>query len=158
MKEQNRFLEVATEKRKRGRPSIDIGVTSCLGGTRRTQVNAKYMFEAVSLISEAASEIPDNHLLWYSDDKTQRAAGKHGILEQIGRMWLQDHMTYASCVLVANYAISALKAGYTSREIEYAIRRIRKTANLAEKNPDDDWYYQSEVKAVRELQKMAGEL
>lgn len=67
-------------------------------------------------------------------------------------------MSYDSCVLVANYATSALKEGYTSREIEYAIRRIRKTANLAEKNPDDDWYYQSEVKAVRELQKMAGEL
>ena len=57
MKKENKILEAATEKRKRGRPSIDIGVTSCLGGTRRTQVNAKYMFEAVSLISEAASEI-----------------------------------------------------------------------------------------------------
>ena len=34
MKEQNRFLEVATEKRKRGRPSIDIGATSFLGGIR----------------------------------------------------------------------------------------------------------------------------
>lgn len=124
MKEQNRFLEVATEKRKRGRPSIDIGATSFLGGTRRTKVNAKYMFEAVSLISEAASEIPDNHLLWYSDDKTQRAAGKHGILEQIGRMWLQDHMTYASCVLVANYAIIINQTPWkTCKSQKPAIRR-----------------------------------
>ena len=108
MKKENKILEAATEKRKRGRPSIDIGVTSCLDGTRRTQVNAKYMFEAVSLISEAASEIPDNHLLWYSDDKTQRAAGKHGILEQIGRMWLQD----ASDPIPGSGTAFACRGGY----------------------------------------------
>ena len=58
MKEQNRITEAASENRKRGRPPIDIGTTSCLDGTRRTQVNAKYMFEAINIISEAASEIP----------------------------------------------------------------------------------------------------
>lgn len=52
MKKENKILEAAAEKRKRGRPSIDIGVTSCLGGTRRTQVNAKYIFEAVSLCQD----------------------------------------------------------------------------------------------------------
>lgn len=106
--------------------------------------------------SEAASEIPDRSMLWYSDDVTQTATGKHGILEQIGRMWLQDQMSYDSCVFIANLSIGALKAGYTSREIQYAIRRIRNAANLVEKNPDNDWFYQSEVEAVRELQEMAG--
>lgn len=71
MNEQNRILEAAAEKRKRGRPAIDIGATSFLDGTRRTKVNAKYMFEAVSLISEAASEIhgrryiaPESSFVW----------------------------------------------------------------------------------------------
>ena len=57
LKEQNRKTEAASENRKRGRPPIDIGITSYLDGTRRTKVNAKYMYEAISLISEAASEI-----------------------------------------------------------------------------------------------------
>ena len=157
MKEQNRKTEAASENRKRGRPAIDIGITSYLDGTRRTKVNAKYMYEAISLISEAASEIPDSSMLWYSDDTTQTATGKHGILEQIGRMYLQDQMSYDSCVLIANLSIRALRAGYTSREIEYAIRKIRNTAKLVEKNPDNDWFYQSEVEAVRELQRMAGD-
>ncbi len=156
MKEQDRKTEAASKNRKRGRPAIDIGVTSYLDGTRRTQVNAKYMFEAISLISEAASEIPDSHMLWYSDAEKQCATGKHGILEQIGRMWLQDHMSYESCVLIANLSIGSLKTGYKSREIEYAIRKIRKAANLAEKNPYSDWFYQLEVEAIREFQTMAG--
>lgn len=157
MKEQNRKSEAASENRKRGRPAIDIGVTSFLGGTRRTMVNAKYMYEAISLISEAASEIPDRSMLWYSDHATQTANGKHGILEQIGRMWLQDHMSYDSCVLIANLSISALKRGYKSREIEYAIRKIRNAAKLVKKNPYNDWFYQSEVEAIREFQRMAGD-
>ena len=63
MSEQNRVLEAASEKRKRGRPAIQIGATAYLDGTRRTQINAKYMFEAINLISEAASDIPDSDLL-----------------------------------------------------------------------------------------------
>ena len=157
LKKQNRKTEEASENRKRGRPPIDIGITSYLDGTRRTKVNAKYMYEAISLISEAASEIPDSLILWHSDDATQTATGKHGILEQIGRMWLQDQMSYDSCVFIANLSISALKAGCTSREIEYAIRKIRNAARLVEKNPDNDWFYQSEVKAVLDLQEMAGD-
>ena len=157
MKEQNRITEAASENRKRGRPPIDIGATSCLDGTRRTQVNAKYMFEAINIISEAASEIPDSHMLWRSDDATQTATGKHGILEQIGHMWLQDRMSYESCVLIANLSISALKMGYKSREIEYAIRKIRNAAKLVKKNPYSDWFYQSEVEAIREFQRMAGD-
>lgn len=157
MKEPNRIVEAASENRKRGRPPIDIGIVSNLDGTRRTLVNAKYMFEAIGIISEAASEIPDRSMLWHSDDETHTASGKHGILEQIGRMRLQDHMSYDSCVLIANLSVSALKAGYKSREIEYAIRKIRNAARLVKKNPDNDGFYRSEVEAVREFQKMAGE-
>ena len=63
LKEQNRKSEAAAENRKRGRPAIDIGTTSFLDGTRRTKVNAKYMYEAISLISEAASEIHRSYQL-----------------------------------------------------------------------------------------------
>ncbi len=70
MNEMNRISEAATKKRKRGRPAIDVGATVYLDGTRRTQINAKYMYEAISLISEAASDIPDSNLLWHSDDST----------------------------------------------------------------------------------------
>lgn len=154
MSEQNRVLEAASEKRKRGRPAIQIGATAYLDGTRHTQINAKYMFEAINLISEAASEIPDSDLLWHSDDRTQRASGKHGILEQLGRMWLQDNYEYKQFVTVANHAINALKAGCTSRQIEKAIHKIRTTIKAAEKNPDDKWLYSRAAKAVQELQDM----
>ncbi len=156
MSEQNRVLEAASEKRKRGRPAIQIGATAYLDGTRRTQINAKYMFEAINLISEVASDIPDNDLLWYSDDSTQRADGKHGILEQIGRMWLQDNYSAQGCITVANLAIGALKNGCTSRQIENAIRKIRTKTKQAEKNPDDRWFYDRATEAVAELRQMAG--
>ena len=57
MKEQNRKSEAAAENRKRGRPAIDIGTTSFLDGTRRTKVNAKYMYEAISLIVNVNEEV-----------------------------------------------------------------------------------------------------
>ncbi len=158
MNEKNRISEAASEKRKRGRPAIDVGATVYLGGTRRTQINAKYMYEAISLISEAASDIPDSDLLWYSNDSTQRASGKHGILEQLGRMWLQDNYEHKQFVTVANHSINALKAGRTSRQIENAIRKIRTTIKAAEKNPDDKWLYNRAAKAVQELQDMGGNL
>lgn len=158
MNEKNRISEAASEKQKRGRPTIDVGATVYLDGTRRTQINAKYMYEAISLISEAASDIPDSDLLWYSDDSTQRASGKHGILEQLGRMWLQDNYEYKQFVTVANHAINALNAGCTSRQIENAIRKIRTTIKAAEKNPDDKWLYSRAAKAVQELQDKGGNL
>ncbi len=158
MNEQNRISEAATEKRKRGRPAIDVGAAMYLDGTRRTQINAKYMFEAINLISEAASEIPDRELLWYSDDSTQRASGKHGILEQIGRMWLQDNYSEQNCITVANLAIAALKNGCTSRQIENAIRKIRTKTKIAEKKPNERWFYDRAADAVAELREMAGEL
>ena len=158
MNEMNRISEAATKKRKRGRPAIDVGATVYLDGTRRTQINAKYMYEAISLISEAASDITDSNLLWHSDDSTHRANGKHGILEQLGRMWLQDNYEYKQFVTVANHAINALKAGCTSRQIENAIRKIRTTIKAAEKNPDDKWLYSRAAKAVQELQDMGGNL
>src|SRR5699024_6014005 len=69
------------------------------------------MYEAVDLISVAATEIPDSDLLWCSDASTQTAGGKQGILEQLGRRLIQDKFSPDDCITIANYAIQALKAG-----------------------------------------------
>ena len=113
------------KKRGRGRPRLDTRNTEAYAPSRRQAVNSMYMFEAVQLISEAATEIADNELLWYSDSATQTAKSKDGILEQIGRMLLQDNFEPCDCVFITNLSIDALKNGCTCREIEKAIRKIR---------------------------------
>ena len=70
-------------KRGRGRPRLDVPDGRC---SRRQTVNSMYTDKAAQLISEAATEIPDSELLWYSDDATWTIKSKDGILEQIGRM------------------------------------------------------------------------
>ena len=94
------------KKRGRGRPRLDVPNGRC---SRRQAVNSMYMFEAVQLISEAAAEIPDKSLLWYSDETTWTIKSKDGILEQIGRMLIQDHHEQCHCVYITNLAIAALK-------------------------------------------------
>ena len=99
-----------------------------------------YMYEAVCELSVAATEIPNHEILWYSDSKTQTAGGKHGIMEQLGRMLIQDHLPKKDFITVANMAIAALQAGHTSREIENAIRKIRmaiKRYNATSENEQD---------------------
>ena len=102
-------------------------------------------------ILEAAAEIPDHELLWFSDDRTQTAGGKQGILEQLGRMRLQDGYGFDSCVVIAGFAVCALKQKYTSREIENAIRRIRMTSNREWENPEDELLTQQAKQAVLDL-------
>lgn len=126
-------------KRGRGRPRLDTRLTEVHAPSRRQAVNSMYMFEAVQLISEAVTEIPDSELLWYSDHTTCSAKSKDGILEQIGRMILQDKYELSDCVYITNLSIAAVKNGYTCREIEKAIRRIRLTSNESNKNPESTY-------------------
>ena len=98
-----------------------------------------YTDKASQLISEAATEIPDGKLLWYSDTTTWTIKCKNGILEQIGRMLVQDCHEQSHCVYITNLAIAALKNGCTCREIENAIRKIRmalKEANQISNNTE----------------------
>ncbi len=127
------------KKRGRGRPRLDTRHTEAHAPSRRQAVNSMYMFEAVQLISEAATEIPDNELLWYSDSATQTAKSKDGILEQIGRMLLQDNFEPCDCVFITNLSIDALKNGCTCREIEKAIRKIRLTSKESNNRPDSTY-------------------
>jgi hypothetical protein len=127
------------KKRGRGRPRLDTHNTEAHAPSRRQAVNSMYMFEAVQLISEAATDIPDSELLWYSDEATMSAKSKDGILEQIGRMILQDKYELNDCVYITNLSIAAVKNGYTCRSIEKAIRRIRLTSNELNKNPENEY-------------------
>ena len=101
-------------KRGRGRPRLDVPNSRC---SRRQAVNSMYTDKASQLISEAATEIPDGKLVWYSDTTTWTIKCKNGILEQIGRMLVQDCHEQSHCVYITNLAIAALKNGCTCREI-----------------------------------------
>lgn len=142
------------EKRKRGRPRIDAHLSEVTAPSRRQAVNEKYLFDAVHLISVAATEIPDSQLLWYSDDATKSAKGRNGILEQIGRMLEQDHAPQSDCIYVTNLAIQAVKAGHTTREIEKAIREIRKALKPLTADPENKALLLTMGQAVNALEKM----
>ena len=115
-----------------------------------------YMYEGVELISVAATEIPDTCLLWRSDASTRTASGKQGILEQLGRMLIQDKFSPDDCITIANFAIQALKAGHTSREIEKAIRKVRLTNKKASADPENEALNHAAVNALDELRAMGG--
>ena len=142
------------EKRGRGRPKIDTHITETYASSRRQAVNAVYMYEGVELISVAATEIPGTCLLWRSDTSTRTAGGKQGILEQLGRMFIQDKFSQDDCITIANFAIQALKAGYTSREIEKAIRKVRLTNKKASADPENEVLNHAAVNALAELRSM----
>lgn len=144
------------EKRGRGRPKIDTHLTEIGAPSRRQAINAMYMFEGVRLLSVAATDIPDSHLLWESDDATMTAKSKNGILEQLGRMMVQDNYKQEDCVYIANLAIAALKNGKTSREIEKAIRTVRMTNKKVIADPDNKRLRRLAIEAANELDKMGG--
>lgn len=54
-------------KRGRGRPRLNVPNGRC---SRRQAVNSMYVNKAAQLISEAATEISNGNLLWYSDETT----------------------------------------------------------------------------------------
>ncbi|MBR4635250.1 MAG: hypothetical protein IKO51_02685 [Clostridia bacterium] len=126
------------ENRKRGRPKIDADFTEQLVTSRRAQLNAKYMFDGMVLIKNSP-EITEPEMLWQEDPATSSAISKNGILEQLGRMTEQDHLHPDDGIFFANRAIDALKAGYTSREVEKALRAIRMAIKKADGTPENSY-------------------
>ena len=139
------------KKRGRGRPRLDVpnGRSS-----RRQAVNSMYVNKAAQLISEAAADIPDGKLLWYSDKATWTIKSKDGILEQIGRMLEQDQLEQSHCVYITNLAIAALKNGCTCREIEKAIRKIRMALKESTQIPSNTVLISVAGEAVTALRQM----
>lgn len=144
------------KKVKRGRPRLDTRITENGAPSRRQAVNAMYMYEGVHLISVAATEIPDSSLLWQSDDVTRKAKGKNGILEQLGRMIVQDLFPQEDGVYIANLAIAALKNGEKSRDIEKAIREIRITSKERQADPTNEELHKAAQESVMVLYDMGG--
>lgn len=122
-------------KRKRGRPRIDTHLMEEIATSRRQAVNKLYMYEAVHLLTVAATEIPNGWLLWRADKKAQTLTCRDGILEQLGRMVMQDKLSYDDCVYFANLSAAAVERGHTTRDVEIALRQIRVAAKSSWKNP-----------------------
>ena len=127
--------KVKTEevKRKRGRPKLDARITEEYAPSRRQALNKMYMYEGVHLLSVAATEIPNSEVLWREDRTAATLKSRDGILEQLGRMAVQDKLGYTDCVYLANLAIAAVQNGYTTREVEVALREIRMAAKSSMK-------------------------
>ncbi len=144
------------KSRRRGRPRIDADFTECISSSRRVQLNAKYMYDGVEFISEASDEIPGHDILWHADTVALTAGGKNGILEQLGRMLEQDHISRMDCIEITNLAIDALNAGSHSREVENAMRAIRMAFKEVFADPENKNAMYNLGKAVNALRQMGG--
>lgn len=143
-------------KHKRGRPKIDAHITEEYAPSRRQALNKMYMYEGVHLLSVAATEIKNGELLWQESQEAQILKSRDGILEQLGRMVIQDRLSYTDCIYLANLAINAVQAGYTTREIEVALREIRMAAKSSLADTEDSKFYSLLGNAVDKLRRMGG--
>ena len=150
--------KIKTEEagRKRGRPKLDARITEEYAPSRRQALNKMYMYEGVHLLSVAATEIPNSEVLWREDRTAVTLKSCDGILEQLGRMAVQDKLGHTDCVYLANLAIAAVQAGYTTREVEVVLREIRMAAKSSMRNPDSEALYCALGNTVDILRRMGG--
>ena len=150
--------KIKTEEvgRKRGRPKLDAHITEEYAPSRRQALNKMYMYEGVHLLSVAATEIQNSEVLWREDRTAATLKSRDGILEQLGRMAVQNKLAYTDCVYLANLAIAAVQNGYTTREVEVALREIRMAAKSSMKNPDNEALYCALGDTVDILRRMGG--
>ena len=143
------------EKRKQGRPKVDTHITDGQFNNRRQELNYKYMFEGTGVLMDAADEIPERTILYEIDDSNLRfKACKNGILEQLGRMRVQDNISLEDCVIIANYAIDAIKAGVGVKEITVAIRKVRTALKKYKTDVENEDLEMNFYKAVYLLKKL----
>ena len=143
-------------RRKRGRPKLDAHITEEYAPSRRQALNKMYMYEGVHLLSAAATEIQNSEVLWQEDRTAVTVKSRDGILEQLGRMMVQDKLAYTDCAYLANLAIAAIQNGYTTREVEVTLRQVRMAAKSSMKNPDDETLYCALGSTVDILRRMGG--
>ena len=143
------------EKRKQGRPKVDTHITDGQFNNRRQELNYKYMFEGTGVLMDAADEIPERTILYEIDDTNLRfKACKNGILEQLGRMRIQDNVSLDDCIIIANYAIDAIKAGVGVKEITVAIRKVRSALKKYKTDVENEDLEMDFYKAVYLLKKL----
>ena len=145
----------STETRKRGRPKVDTHLTEGHFDNRRLELNRKYMYEGTGILHEAGDDIPDGTMLYEVDDEGKRfKTCKDGILEQLGRMYVQDGASLEDCTAVANFSIDALKAGSGVKEITVAIRKIRTTLKAYRADEENPHLKAAFFEAIWALQDM----
>ena len=98
-------IKTGKVRRGRGRPKLDAHITEEYAPSRRQALNKMYMYEGVHLLSVAATEIPNSEVLWQADRTAVTLKSRDGILEQLGRMAVQDKLGRTDCVYLANLAI-----------------------------------------------------
>lgn len=143
-------------KRGRGRPKLDAHITKEYAPSRRQALNKMYMYEGVHLLSIAAAEIQNGELLWPEGMEAKTLKSRDGILEQLGRMMIQDGLSHTDCVYLANLAIAAVRVGYTTREVEIALRKIRMAAKVSMENSENRGLYNALGNTVDTLRRMGG--
>ena len=145
----------STETRKRGRPKVDTHLTEGHFDNRRLELNRKYMYEGTGILHEAGDDIPDGTMLYEVDDEGKRfKTCKDGILEQLGRMYVQDGASLEDCTAVANFSIDALKAGSGVKEITVAIRKIRTTLKAYRADEENPYLEAAFFEVIWALQDM----
>ena len=149
-------VKVEEVKRGRGRPRLDAHITEEYAPSRRQALNKMYMYEGVYLLSAAATEIQNSEVLWQEDRTAVTVKSRDGILEQLGRMMVQDKLAYTDCAYLANLAIAAIQNGYTTREVEVTLRQVRMAAKSSMKNPDSEALYCALGNTVDILRSMGG--
>ena len=146
----------STEKRKRGRPKVDTHLTEGQFDNRRMELNRKYMYEGTGVLKDAGDDIPDSTMLYEVDDENKRLKTcKDGILEQLGRMYVQDGASLEDCTAVVNFSIEALKAGAGVKEITVAIRKIRTTLKAYRADEENPQLRVAFCEAIWALQDMS---
>ena len=122
-------METVSKNKKRGRPSV---FTRTLGDnsfaevikaatdteSARSVTNALYYHEGLCI----AKEVCDVSKIFFTSKGRCR---RNCILEQLGRMKLQNNYDDESCRHVCELSLKALADGYTVREIENYIRHGR---------------------------------
>ena len=149
-------IKTGEVRRGRGRPKLDAHITEEYAPSRRQALNKMYMYEGVHLLSATATEIQNGEVLWREDRTAVTVKSRDGILEQLGRMMVQDKLAYTDCAYLANLAIAAIQFGNTTREVETVLRKIRMAAKSSMKNPDDEALYCALGNTVDILRRMGG--
>ena len=149
-------IKTGEVKRGRGRPKLDAHITEEYAPSRRQALNKMYMYEGVHLLSATATEIQNGEVLWREDRTAVTVKSRDGILEQLGRMMVQDKLAYTDCAYLANLAIAAIQFGNTTREVETVLRKIRMAAKSSMKNPDSEALYCALGNIVDILRRMGG--
>lgn len=126
MKKRGRPTAIQRDYGDAGAPMEAIFAADC-GNTYKTQraaTNTYYMTMAMELIKEAASDI--KHIELLIGFKNQEIRCK-GVLEQLGRMLVQDGHSKADVIFIAKVAARAKYESSTVKEIERYIRHGRLT-------------------------------